>query len=540
MTGAVLRSLTFDELESALKRIHRTNDMLPPREDDKISERMSRGFAHGLYSAIQTNDYRPSPAVTVPVAKTIFTTRPAAVVSLRDRVVFEALVDRARLRISRALLSAECLVWPRADASLPDWQGFETAPLARGGGFILLADVAGFYESVSHPLMVTRLAAAGVAIDVAESIGEFLTTLMGTPRGLPQGLVTSDSLATAYLAQVDAGLSSAGLTFWRHGDDYRLHGATLAEVHRGAHVLEQLLRDSALLMNQRKTRSVDYATYSTWLADVHLATAEYQEELHRTRIQDTIDLPEEELISILEGIELDEDIQWSFFYWGRFDIEELKDALAPILVPSVVDVLEKMFVDCVSGSGASLEPELQHGRFGYSLRRLSASKSETPLRFAGQVLVDRPDETQDMAGYLIAMVDSHPQAVAAAAQYGFVHSPYVTDWQAGWILRVLSRCAEYVDDALVDRLEINVNSDAYGWLYRVEAARVLASLGRLTGECARNLTTKAPAPFASDLAGIVTLHEAELEWAPAFLEGMSKDPINAVVIAAIRSKATAA
>jgi hypothetical protein len=76
--------------------------------------------------------------------------------------------------------------------------------------------------------------------------------LMGTSRGLPQGVETSDSLATLYLSPVDGTLQRTGLTFWRHGDDFRIWAATYPEALAAIFELEQALRSHGLLLNAGK------------------------------------------------------------------------------------------------------------------------------------------------------------------------------------------------------------------------------------------------------------------------------------------------
>jgi hypothetical protein len=92
-----MKSLTPEELAAALRRVDRTNDMLPPRADDKVADRIATRFVEGLHARTSSGEYECALAATVPVPKRQLTTRPAAVLSLKDRVVFEALAARMRL-----------------------------------------------------------------------------------------------------------------------------------------------------------------------------------------------------------------------------------------------------------------------------------------------------------------------------------------------------------------------------------------------------------------------------------------------------------
>lgn len=165
----VVTGLRREHLLEALKSVERSNDMLPPREDDKVAGRIAARFVEGVLARIAAGRYSCAPATFVLVPKRVLTTRPAAVATLRDRIVFEALVEMARPRLSRFLVSGDNVLWPRADETKPSWNNFERAPLEARGGFIVTADVAGYYESVDHrhlDLCLPTPASALIFVDV--------------------------------------------------------------------------------------------------------------------------------------------------------------------------------------------------------------------------------------------------------------------------------------------------------------------------------------------------------------------------------------
>jgi hypothetical protein len=81
---AVLKRL---DLKSALDGLQR-NDLLPPRVEDKVHGQLRQGFLASLEAAIDDGSYRPLPADRVLVPKPRFASRPAALLSLEDRVVY--------------------------------------------------------------------------------------------------------------------------------------------------------------------------------------------------------------------------------------------------------------------------------------------------------------------------------------------------------------------------------------------------------------------------------------------------------------------
>lgn len=536
-TNPVIAALRVPDLAAALAAVERSNDMLPPREDDKVAGRIAARFVEGLHARIAAEEYVCAPAVFVPVPKRALTTRPAAVATLRDRVVFEALVALARPRVTRFLVASEHVLWPRADATKPSWDDFERAPLEAGGGYVVTADVAGFYESVDHRKLGLVLADAGVGTDLRTAIVGQLRALLRTGRGLPQGLETSDSLATAYLAPVDAALQRVGVTFWRHGDDYRLHASDYPQALRATFELEQALRSHGLLLNSGKLRIDRFGQYSRSLNDVDRASERFRVRMRDAREKAMREATEEELLEAVVDSDIDEDMQWRYFYHGTMDRAEILEALAPSLTPGPMEVVVEMFKDLMSSNPTEKLPRnLSHARLTFCIRRLARARSPEALSWVGELLVKRPDETQDLANYLLSVVRSEPVKVAAACQFALTNKRHILDWERAWLYRVLSRVPHHVHKAILERAQDVARSDSFGWLARVEAIRLLARCKLLSRDLALGVVRQAPESFQGDLVGIVAMVEEPGNWASQYLDGARQDAVHAVVIDGVRAK----
>jgi hypothetical protein len=530
-------ALTRDQLGAALDRVERANDMLPPREDDKVAGRIAPRFVDGLHARIASGGYRCSQSWFIPVPKRRFTTRPAAVVSLRDRVVFEALVDRARPKINKFLSSADAVLWPRADDSRPMWNDFERGPLAQGGGYVVSADVAGYYESVDHVRLEITLADAGVGAGIRSAIMSQLGDLMSGNRGLPQGVETSDALATLYLAPVDSALQRAGLTFWRHGDDYRVWAPTFPEALAALYELEQALRHRGLLLNTGKLKLESLGRYASAFHDVDQATERFKARMQEAREKALLEATEEELAKAIAAAGIDEDMQWRFWYHHTIDMPEMLTALAPSLTPKPIEVVVEMFTDLMSKRPKEvLRGDLAHARLAFCLRRLARARSTDALPWVGELLVKRPDETQDLANYMLAVIAIDPAGVVAAAQYALTQTAHLLDWERAWIYRVLSRAAELVSRSVLAEAKRVAESDAFNWIARVEASRLLAKSGSLTKNTMMQVAHGAPLCFKGDIAGIIAMIETPGTWTAKYLDGAHQDALEAVVIDGVRAK----
>jgi reverse transcriptase-like protein len=531
-----IAGLTRDQLLSALNRVEHANDMLPPREDDKVAGRIGPSFVEGVLARIASGDYRCAGAAFVPVPKRALTTRPAAVSTLRDRVVLEALVDLARPNITRHLVSAEVLLWPRADETLPVWNEFERVPLGKGGGYVVSADVAGFYESIHHDRLKVSLADAGVDSDLRSAITAVLHDLMADDRGLPQGVQASDPLATLYLTQVDSELQRSGITFWRHGDDFRLWGATYPDALAAIFELEQALRRRGLLLSAGKLNVDRLSKYSLALSDVDLASERFRGTMKEAREQALLKATPEELIKAAEDAGIDEDMQWRFFYHQTMGMPEMLEMLAPSLTPGPVEIVVEMFKEVVSKTKSDLPGHIAHARLTFCLRRLARAKAPDALPWVGDLLVRRPDEAQELANYMLALISVDPQTIVAACQYALTNTGHLLDWERAWIYRVLSRAANLVAVPILGKARQIAESDSFNWLARVEATRLLARSGLLTQGTALNIARTAPECFQGDLAGIIAMVEKPNNWAAKYLDGARQDALQATVIDGVREK----
>jgi hypothetical protein len=531
-----ITTLTREQLLAALKYVEYANDMLPPREDDKVSGQIAPVFVEGLLARISSGDYRCAAAAFVPVPKRTLTTRPAAVSTLRDRVILEALVNLARPKISTHLVSAEVLLWPRADETFPVWNQFERAPLTKGGGYIVSADVAGFYESIDHGRLKISLADAGVDSYLRSAIVFILHELMMADRGLPQGIQASDPLATLYLTPVDSELQRAGITFWRHGDDFRLWAPTYPKALAAIFELEQALRHRGLLLNAGKLNVDLLSKYSAALNDVDVATEQFRATMKAAREQALLEATTEELIEVVQNAGIDEDMQWRFFYHGTVEMPEMLDMLAPSLTPGPIEIVVEMFRELMGQSRSNLPGNIAHARLTFCLRRLTRAKAPDALPWVGDLLVRRPDEAQELANYMISLISTEPQKVVAACQYALTNTGHLLDWERAWIYRVLSRAPSFVSKVVLDEAKQVTESDSFNWLARVEATRLLARSGLLSHAMALNITRVAPECFQGDLAGIIAMVEEPDNWAARYLDGARQDALQASVIDGVREK----
>lgn len=521
-------------LEQALVKASKGNDLLPPRWDAGVGGQVAARFEQALLHRLETGGYAPSPTYLVSVPKSGHTTRPAAVLTLEDHTVFEALVDRIGDRLERHLLSTEVVFAHRIREPRRSWTDFEQAPLSDNPTHIVLADIFGYYESIQHDVLLERLLRIAGDRTTAESICTFLTTLMGRSRGLPQGISTSDALATVYFDQVDRSMVRHGYSYFRYGDDVRLSVESYEAGREAIARLEATVRRIGLSLNGSKTRVLRAETYRNQLNDADTARVELQRRLHESRLaalETTV--TQAEGLSELEGVLTDE-MLWSL-YAGDVDIQDVIDEMTPLLEPADIEVAEELFKETLDHAPWTHDPlrrEAFHGRFVRTLRLLTSGRSRVGVEHAIRLLRRLPDQTEEVARYLAAIARDRPNQVRKTVRAFLLSDAFRQDWQEVWLYDVLSRCLP-LGASLVTHLEAVADDEDRGWFVRTSSMNLLARDGKGQRSLAARMWELAPTQFRTEIIAAATWREGEPEW-QRLLDGCRGDPIHDVVANHVR------
>lgn len=520
------------DLTRALKQAVVSNDLLPPREDDHVAGELSKRFLSHLKKTLDEGRYEPDAASFVQVPKPGFTSRPAALLTLTDRIMYEAVVDLVRPRLTKYLISSDVVFWPRESYVEKRWADFEKAPVQSGLQYIVQADVSGFYDSIDHEQLEDLLVHATGEREVASAIKEFLSHVMDSRRGIPQGLLPSDTLATAFLQPVDAALVRDGFEYWRHGDDMRLAVPTVSRAREAIATIELLLRKRGLLVNGAKCAIIRRVIYKRDLAAADAVMRETREKLLARRIR-RLRSSEEQLTEAMEQAELDEQWGWDLFYHHTVSIDEVIELLRNHLEPSDIEIAEQVFIQTVRrapGKTNAIPQEHFHQQLTRSLLRLAAGRSPVGLKHAASIIARFPDKTDLVAGYLMAMQKTHGKDSVRQAENVIVSDLFTTAWQQAWLFRVFARGIRHVIKGTLDKLAHLANDEGSHWLVRVEAMKVLARAGKLDRELLSRSWKLTPRPYRCDLIAAAASMRATHDWARKFLDAARHDPVEDVVV----------
>lgn len=240
----------------------------------KLIEADEDGWWDSVKQDIMLNRYHPAPALTVDVPKTKGAVRPGALLPLRDAVVYYAVVGACLGPIEVSTRWASDIDYSNRlrtnnvqwlEHRFKGWTDFRERSLAlieEGSSYVVVCDIAAFYENVDIGLLVSDLRTAGCPDDALTLLSPCLNrwALVGG-RGLTQGHSASAILAKLYLNSVDHNLRELGHSHLRYVDDIRIFCHSRPEAKRAILDLTQLLRRRGLQLATEKLeiQRADYA-----------------------------------------------------------------------------------------------------------------------------------------------------------------------------------------------------------------------------------------------------------------------------------------
>lgn len=235
---------------------------------DKVSIQMfEANLAENLQALmrdLKTGSFEPFPLRRVLIPKNETEFRPLGIPAVRDRVaqevvrrllnpIFEPLFHPASFGFRQ---KRNCHMALEAVLKLHD----------AGYRFVLDADIKGFFDNLSHQIMMQKVAERVADGNILRLVEKFLTSgvmdngiFKPTTIGTPQGGVISPLLANIVLNHLDWQLDRAGLRFVRYADDFVVLCQTPELAKEALALVEQVLNGGlGLQLSREKTKVTSF------------------------------------------------------------------------------------------------------------------------------------------------------------------------------------------------------------------------------------------------------------------------------------------
>lgn len=232
-------------------------------------DRLGDAFFNSLAKVLTNGTYKPSQAYLFPMHKENLGIRKVAMLSIVDRVVYQALLNPEIMGNQISSQYHQLNYSPPIDQSgskylaeyYEYYQGywslqreyFETLGMKYRGEY----DVHCYFDNVSHDVLLRSLENCNVGSpETRKLLMSMLATWFRSGRGVPQGPVASSMLSNLYLDKVDemiGGNNSTSFGYVRYMDDMVLHAANVNILLKSVEKLTYILDELGLVLNSKSS-----------------------------------------------------------------------------------------------------------------------------------------------------------------------------------------------------------------------------------------------------------------------------------------------
>jgi hypothetical protein len=223
---------------------------LMPRRPDRLALARSAEQVSAMLSTGYRKDGYGDPVDLLFVEKNRRGRRPISEMTLRDRVLFRALVN----------LLAESL--PEHIVTRTPNEVFKRSPMhVDDVRYVSKTDVTSYYEYVDHERLEHELEGQTGEAPAIAVLMELLGRMMGRRVGLPQVHRSSDILGDTYIDPVRRRMRRAGYEVFTYSDDFRIASRSLAEARQALEACAREVRELGLTLNEAKTYTYTAPNY---------------------------------------------------------------------------------------------------------------------------------------------------------------------------------------------------------------------------------------------------------------------------------------
>ncbi len=299
-------------------------------------EAVGEQFFIALEKYIRDGEYRPERGFFVYIPKDNLGLRPVCVLSMIDRIVYQAMFNQSILgyKIDGQLSDKVCFSNRVNDDESAEsflspyfngWEDFckeQKKAFEKGCSWKLEVDVQQYYEHIPAGRLIDKLKNDFDVQD--EKILEILKAQLCSwaeypelPKGIPQGPDPSSVLGNVYLASLDVfaekELIGKELRYFRYADDITLMGKTKEDVLKATEKIVRFLREHNLTLNEKtklsELKDAETIEAMRFFSDYEDDTPEIPED-DFTRVQNNAPI-------IVEALENGDKVE-------RSDVRELK------------------------------------------------------------------------------------------------------------------------------------------------------------------------------------------------------------------------
>ncbi|YCK32873.1 RNA-directed DNA polymerase [Actinomadura sp. ATCC 39365] len=493
--------LSRSDIATRMRTALTANNMLPPRPEGDVPDEILTLISEQAWNRISNYESEPQPVDFFRVPKTGMTSRPAALLTPEDRLIYEGLASRISAKLDKKLPPE--VAWPRGEDSEAPHLEFAAKPKTWQQAYVVVTDIDSFYECIDHSVLASMIDTHfSPATRLPEALESFLNVVMRSSSGLPQGPPASDILASTYLLEVDTKMAEQEWTYARYADDYLISVNSVSDGRQRIETLESALQSLGLRLNTSKTKVMRREKYLQSLTSSSPRIERFRQSIRRILVEQLRSSEDpHDVDEILTRVGADEERIWDLLYHQSTTIDEVIEEIRELLLPPLADAyaeyLKRSAIRLRRGMNLPNMPDLERD-LKECLTFLAGARQIVDLSAIDQVFRWFPRLAPNVASYLKTIVDQSPHEVANFLN-DWLTSRSESDWVTAWICHVPEAVPGSIPDSVLYNLRSIVNDERYGLLTRSAGVRALAASRRLDHETWRKILTDASPAVRSEL-----------------------------------------
>lgn len=204
----------------------------------------------------------PGPSRLVEIDKSLMLTRLGTLLTLEDRVAYQAAVasfaDRVEALTPASVFSSRLSESQRfftrhGGRQWVKWRRYVRDQVADTDRWLVKTDLTAYFDTIQHRSLLADVESLNVDSTILDVLRDALRAWGGQGIGLPQGPNASRILGNLYLLPVDRAMLDAGWRYSRYMDDIRVVVDSKEDGYKAIRQFQQEARTRGLLVSAAKT-----------------------------------------------------------------------------------------------------------------------------------------------------------------------------------------------------------------------------------------------------------------------------------------------
>lgn len=220
-----------------------------------------------------SGNWKPGKPISLHIPKSSGLQRGITLLPIEDQIVLQSIANifadkiyERRKKVENKVVFSNILTKPKDSIffiedwkkSYRDFRGASEFYFKKGNKWVVDFDLAAFYDTVSHSLLLNVLWPRSGQVETCEKIKEWLKYWSSSDHsllydhGIPQGPIASNLLAEAFLLDLDELMKKNNIPYLRYVDDIKIFASSEAEAFKAIINLDKYCKKRGIIPQSKK------------------------------------------------------------------------------------------------------------------------------------------------------------------------------------------------------------------------------------------------------------------------------------------------